>query len=91
MENDVAGQDKFKISLMGAAFESATLKIFQEVASKNLLASTDELWKLLREKICNECQIKSLRSQFMIIRWNGRNEYIQVYSSNTAIHLLESI
>lgn len=75
---------------MGVEFEGIDLRIFEEVASRNPLASTDELWKLLSANICNDSQILSIRSQFMTTRWNERKESIQKYVNklqNTAINL----
>ncbi len=92
--NDVPVDAVHHRALMSLAFEGVALRAFEEIAAANPIATSEELWTLLRQRLCNESQIMSLRSSFMNMKWNEKKESVQAYATrlrNTAMNLPEAI
>eukprot|EP00171_Calliarthron_tuberculosum_P015039 IDg15039t1 len=92
LTNDVPVNESHKRALMSHSFEGIALRTFEEIAAANPMASSEDLWKMLRSRICNESQVMSLRSEFMNIRFNDRKESVQSFANklrSSALNLPE--
>ncbi len=77
-------------ALISLAFEGVALRAFEELAAVNPTATSEELWTLVRQRLCNESQIISLRTSFMNMKLNWKKESRQAYATrlrSTSINL----
>eukprot|EP00171_Calliarthron_tuberculosum_P021211 IDg21211t1 len=94
LNTDVPINENHKRALMSLAFEGIALRTFEEIAASNPKASSEELWKKLRDRLCNESQVMSLRSAFMNMKYHERKETVQAYANrlrSSALNLPEEI